>query len=171
MTLCRTLDDILLDLRGKNISELHSDQRSAAVAKVDRGYRVMYDKEDCERYERGLKILNIAKRDLHLLAQDIFSQCLLIMRLDPSADRLPDELLEIFPEARASDSDSRASSTTPVPELAGYPYLTMFQDKVRELMNKRTVQDSTTKVSLTKTHLVVAYLHAESLIRRRTRLN
>lgn len=69
----RTLDDILLDLRGKNISELHSDQRYAASAKVDRAYRIMYDKEDCERYERGLKILGFAKRDLHLLAQDIFS--------------------------------------------------------------------------------------------------
>lgn len=73
-SLRRTLDDILLDLRGKNISELHSDQRYAAVAKVDRAYRIMYDKEDCERYERGLKILGFAKRDLHLLAQDIFGK-------------------------------------------------------------------------------------------------
>ena len=88
MALYRTLDDILLDLRGKNISELHSDQRAAASAKVDRGYRVMYDKEECERYEKGLKILSVAKRDLHLLAQDIFSQYLSTLRLASSADLL-----------------------------------------------------------------------------------
>lgn len=75
---CRTLDEILFDLRGKNISELHTDQRNAAAAKVKRGYRLMYDKEDCEKYEKGLKVLSLAKRDLHLLAQDIFSGSILL---------------------------------------------------------------------------------------------
>lgn len=38
----------------------------------------MYDKEDCEKYEKGLKVLSLAKRDLHLLAQDIFSGSILL---------------------------------------------------------------------------------------------
>lgn len=63
----------MLDLRSKNIAELHTDQKNVAAAQVKRAYRIMYDKEDCERYENGLKVLRFAKRDLHLLAQDIYS--------------------------------------------------------------------------------------------------
>lgn len=48
-----------------------------------------------------------------------------------------DELLIIFPEARATSPDSRANSTTPAPELAGHPYLTVFRDTVRELAERK----------------------------------
>jgi hypothetical protein len=70
----RTLDEVLLSLRDRNIAELHADQRNAANARVQRAYRVMYDKEDCEKFETALKLLRSAKRDLHLVAEDIHSK-------------------------------------------------------------------------------------------------
>ena len=65
---------MLFNLREKNIAELHADQRNAAAAKVKRAYRIMYDKEDCERFEKGIKLLTSAKRDLRLLAEDVYSR-------------------------------------------------------------------------------------------------
>lgn len=53
----------------------------------------------------------------------------------------------IFPEARATTPDSREQSSIPLPELTAYPYLTVFREKVRELMEKKNTQDGTNKVS------------------------
>lgn len=61
-------------MRETNIAELHVSQRKAAENKIQRAYRIMYDKEDCERFETASKLLDGAKRDLKLLCQDIHSE-------------------------------------------------------------------------------------------------
>ena len=61
-------------MRDRNIADLHSDQRAAATARVQRAYRMMYDKEDCERFEDAIRLLRVSKRELHSLAEDIHSQ-------------------------------------------------------------------------------------------------
>lgn len=70
----RTLDEFGRHLRETNIAELHVSQRKAAENKIQRAYRIMYDKEDCERFENALILLGGAKRDLKLLCQDIHSE-------------------------------------------------------------------------------------------------
>ena len=69
----RTLDEFGRHLRETNITELHLSQRKAAESKIQRAYRLMYDKEECERFETALKLLSGARRDLKLLCQDIHS--------------------------------------------------------------------------------------------------
>lgn len=109
----------------------------------------MYDKEDCERYENGLKTLGFAKRDLHLLAQDIYSiykatlasACIAADFFHPL-----DELLAVFPEARAAIPGSRSSSTAPVTDLEGQPYLAVFRGAVHDLAEQRAAGSQTAKV-------------------------
>lgn len=61
-------------MRERNIADLHAEQRAKASAIVQRAYVMMYDKELCERFEDALELLKVGKRELHLLAEDIYSE-------------------------------------------------------------------------------------------------
>lgn len=61
---------------------------------------------------------------------------------------LTDELLLVFPEARSATSGSRSNSTTPAPGITGHPYLTVFRDTVRDIVESRNAKDVTVKVSV-----------------------
>lgn len=86
-----------------------------------------------------------------------YVSCLLLLRIRRLSGPLLDELLNIFPEARASTPDSRANSTTPAPKLAGYPYLTVFRDTVRIILDKKKANDATVKVRKELKYLSLGY--------------
>jgi len=80
-----------------------------------------YDKEDCERFESALKILRDAKRDLHRLAEDIYS-----------------ELVAIMPETAKG-----SPSTTSSEEQNGHTatFMEAFKSATKEMLEKAKEND------------------------------
>ena len=127
---------MLLNLRERNISDLHSDQRALASSRVARAYRLMYDKEECERYENAITELQKVKQDLHNQAEDIYSALHITGRLDLTIST--GELLLLLPDiAKEQQRESRETSTaSSISATGGRAYMHAFREAVSRQIEK-----------------------------------